>query len=86
LSETKILKPFGDYKTPGPSADVISLLEEMLEKAKHGEILAIAIAAVRPDGYVQTRAHKGNRGMSEIVGAVAVMQYYLMRSWNLDDV
>lgn len=81
---TEILKPFGEYRTPGPSISCIELLRETLELAERGEIVAIAIAALTPSGFTRTRADRGSRGMGEIIGAVAVMQDDLIRMWKCE--
>jgi hypothetical protein len=82
VSECKILTPFGDYKTPMPSSEVIDLLRDALEKAERGEIAGVAIAMIDGAGVCRTRAVRGTRGMAEIVGAVAVMQDDLNRTWK----
>lgn len=81
----EILKPFGDYKTPGPSADVIELLAETLEMAVRGDVTGIAIAMIRPDTFVKTRAIAGNHGMATLLGAVTVMQDDIIRMWKAND-
>lgn len=78
----EILKPFGEYHTPGPNASCIELLREVLGMAERGEVVAVAIASINPAGFTRTRADKGSRGMGEIVGAVAVMQDDLIRMWK----
>lgn len=83
----EIIKPFGDYKTPGPNENVIKILRETLEEAEHGEIVAVAIAAINSGGFISVRCQKGSRGMAEIIGAVAVLQHDILESWEtiIDD-
>ena len=52
--------------------------------AERGEIVAVAIAGIGPNGFTRTRAIRGSRGMGEIIGAVAVMQYDLIKMWKDD--
>jgi hypothetical protein len=79
---TEILRPFGEYLTPGPSTPCIALLRDALEMAERGEVVGVAIAMISPVGFVRTRGEKGSRGMAEMVGAVAVMQDDLIRRWK----
>ena len=81
----EILKPFGDYKTPGVSEGIVDMLEELLVLVKAGEVQAAGVVLINQNGFVRTRAHKGNRGMAEMVGAVAVMQHDLIRLWKADE-
>jgi hypothetical protein len=85
MSEAQILKPFGDYKTPGPNDSVIEMLREALAHAESGECVGVAIAMLAPSGFVKTRAVQGSRGMAELLGAVALMQDDLIRRWKADD-
>lgn len=82
--EAKILKPWGDYFTPGASSGVIRILEEALKKATSGEIVAVGIVMINPGGFTMTRAVKGSRGFGEILGGVAVLQDDLIRLWKDD--
>lgn len=81
----KIIKPFGDYKTPGPNEKVIEALRKSLEEAERGEILAVAIASICACGFVGVRCDIGSRGMSELVGAVTIMQHDLLENWEFKD-
>lgn len=46
---------FNGGPIPGePVADVVERLETLLERAKAGEVVAIAFALLRPDGLVTT--------------------------------
>ena len=77
-----IIKPFGEYRTPGPNKNVIALLKKTLEEAERGEIVAIAMAAISDGGFVCIRVDKGSRGMSEMIGAVSVMKHDLLEDWT----
>jgi len=81
----EIIKPFGDYKTPGPNQNVISLLQKLLEEAERGEIVAVAVATICEGGFVGVRFDVGSRGTSELVGAVAVLQRDLLEDWKFRD-
>jgi hypothetical protein len=78
----EILKPFGDYFTPGPSRDVIEALEECLASAKRGEIVAIAIATLNCQGSTATFTERGNRGFAELLGAVSMMEDDIKKKWR----
>ena len=80
-----IIKPFGEYKTPGPNGRVIEELTKILEQAQRGEIVSFAIAIIRESGWVGSRFVVGSRGMSEIVGAVTILQHDLVEDWKFRD-
>jgi hypothetical protein len=83
MTETaKILTQFGEYMTPGPDEEVVGILCDLLEKAQRGEVVAIAIGAIRGDGYVMTRANRGKRGTGELLGAVAALQSEMIENWR----
>lgn len=80
----EILKPFGDYKVPGPNAEIVLLLEELLEMAKKGEIIGIAVATI-------TKAHKvgninlvGSASYAELLGAADILKDDIKEAWNED--
>lgn len=81
----EIIKPFGDYKTPGPNEKVIDLLRKTLEEAERGEIVAVAVASICAGGFIGVRVDVGSRGMSEMVGAVTVLQHDLLADWKFRD-
>ncbi len=81
----EIIKPFGDYKTPGPNEKVIDVLRKALDDAERGEIVAVAIASICAVGFVGVRYEVGSRGTSEMVGAVTVMQHDLLADWKFRD-
>jgi len=81
----EIIKPFGDYRTPGPNQNVISVLRKLLEEAERGEIVAVAVASICAGGFVGVRFDVGSRGMSEMVGAVTVLQHDLLEDWKFRD-
>jgi hypothetical protein len=57
--------------------DVIAKLEEALERARAGEIVAIAIAAVLDDGGIAGAWSKCNP-CGPLIGAVACLQHNLV--------
>jgi hypothetical protein len=57
--------------------DVIAMLEEALERARAGEIAAIAIAAVLDDGGIARSWSKSNP-VGPLLGAVTYLQYDLV--------
>jgi len=85
IKQAEIIKPFGDYKTPGPNENVIAILRKTLEEAERGEIVAVAIASICSGGFVGVRFEVGSRGTSEIVGAVTVLQHDILSDWKFRD-
>lgn len=57
-------------------ADAIETLERYLEKAKAGEIITVAIAAVNPEGTATFTYSEQVNGVS-LLGAVTLMQHDL---------
>ena len=82
-NNAEIIKPFGDYKTPGPNENVIEILQKTLKEAERGEIVAVAITMINAAGFVGVRFDTGNCGMSELVGGVTVLQHDLIADWKI---
>ena len=78
----EILKPFGDYRTPGVDAEVVDLLRKTLAAAEKGEIIGVAIACIRANGFTLTRANRGSAGTGELIGAVALLQAEMIENWR----
>jgi len=78
----EILKPFGEYLALGADEGVIEVVEDLLAKARAGEIVAVAVAAIAPNGFCLTRANRGTRGMGELVGGVAALQQEIIEQWR----
>lgn len=53
---------------------VIARLEEMLEEARNGKIIAIAIAAVEIDGSISS-SWSGSDDFPRLLGSIARMQH-----------
>ncbi|HTS05453.1 MAG TPA: hypothetical protein VMP68_07710 [Candidatus Eisenbacteria bacterium] len=84
-NNAEIIKPFGDYKTPGPNENVIAILRQTLEEAERGEIVAVAISMINAAAFVGSRFDTGSRGMSELVGAVTILQHDLLADWKFHE-
>lgn len=78
----EILKPFGDYKTPGIDPSVVELLRKALAMAERGEITGVAIAAIAGNGFSPTRANRGTASIGELIGTVAVLQAEMIGNWR----
>ena len=61
---------------------VIETLEEALKQARAGDVQAITIAVVRPNGSLNT-SWSNNSNVSPMLGATLLLQHRLMR--QLDD-
>jgi hypothetical protein len=77
----EILKPFGDYKTPDANDAVIKALEDLVAKAKAGEIQSFACAYVMSNDWTAYRNENGTSGLARLLGAVTVMQHAICNSW-----
>jgi predicted NBD/HSP70 family sugar kinase len=65
---------FGDVPAPGePDVEIVEKLEELLERAKRGEIEGVGIAIVMP-GDVQATWWRG-RKWSDIAAAVGCLSH-----------
>jgi hypothetical protein len=68
------------YPLPTPSnlarADAVETLERYLERAKSGEIVTVAIAAVNAEGTANFSYSQQVNGVS-LLGAVALLQHDL---------
>lgn len=75
----EVLRPFGDYGTPGPCEAVVSKLEELLEEAQRGELIGLAWAVVRPGGKVGYGHHPGSGSSLLLVAATSLSHEFLAK-------
>lgn len=61
---------------PAERPDCVKLLEDALERARAGEMAALAIAWIELNGVAHTSASAADRGVEQI-GAVACLLYRL---------
>lgn len=69
--------------TAQPTTDVVDVLEEFLELAKTGKIVAIGICAIdREDNVIRQTANGTYAcGKRDMVGATAALYDMALRSW-----
>ncbi len=60
-----------------PNGSCIQVLEAALQKAKSGELHAVAIAGILGDGYIST-AYSSNQNAIGLMGAVQVLNNRLL--------
>ena len=79
-AKAKVATPFGLHSVPGPSADVVDLLETLLAQAKRGEIVGIAATVINPAKYTMSKwASDGPVGNNDLIAGIAWLQNdYLM--------
>lgn len=63
------------------SAEAIKVLEDFLDLAKNGEVVAVAVAAVRFDGATMDGASSAPN-LATLVGASAVLHHKLVRQYD----
>lgn len=73
----KVVGILGNVAPGEPVPSVVALLEKVLEQAKRGEITAVAIATVQPDGCAWNDwAHKAE--YYALLGSLARLQQRLV--------
>ena len=73
----KVVGILGNVAPGEPVPTVVALLEEALKQAKNGEICAVAIATVQPDGCANGNwAHKAD--YYTLLGSLARLQQRLV--------
>lgn len=78
MDEPKVTKLTPIYNVPGtPNETVIEMLETMLERAKAGEVQAIALATVEHDDATGTSFCYENH-FARLIGAVAMLQHRII--------
>ena len=78
----EILKPFGDYKTPGVQEEVVEVLKNALEQAERGEVSALGLVLLAPNKFCRTRSVQGSCGYGELVGGISILHYDAIRAWK----
>lgn len=61
-----------------PSSDLVPFLEQVLGMARRGEIAAVAVAALGPDGCSWT-SFSDQDYLQGMVGAVAILQHKIIQ-------
>jgi hypothetical protein len=59
------------------NAETVEILREYLSLAEAGELQAVAVAGVRPDGSSQTQSSSTDH-FQTLIGAVAVLQHRMI--------
>ncbi len=75
MAELKVL-------TRGPNPQVIELLEDMLERAKSGQIRGIAIATVNRDDCTSTVFELGDGYLAPLTGSVSYLHKRLLAEFD----
>lgn len=78
----EILKPFGEYKTPGVQEDVVSILKDALKQAQRGEVAALGLVLLAPNKLCRTRSVQGACGYGELVGGISILHYDAVKAWK----
>jgi len=74
---TKNHPPTGDY-----SVDVVCMLENVLQKARRGEILGIALAFVEGNNNVRIGIADGCAHSALLVAAVGALNFEIHSKWS----
>jgi hypothetical protein len=64
------------------SPEIIARLEELLEKAKRGEVKGIALAWVSPGSRVSIVINQGSAAACEIVAATSRLNWVANKWWD----
>ena len=81
MSSDRIVALRGDWTPGSPSETIIRVLEDELERAKRGEVVALALATIRPNGQLYTSAKCESECMT-LLGGLQFLQRDLMSSWG----
>lgn len=57
---------------------VVKIIEDLLERAKKGEIVAVAIATIMPDLSTGSAYTLGDSTIAELLGAISIMNYRII--------
>lgn len=81
------LKPRLESTDDGAHMDeIIAVLEKSLEEAKEGQVAALALVKVRPDGRVRTALRGAPRFSHDLVAGTSSLQLDLVEDVERDDV
>lgn len=79
----KVLALKGSEIRPSePVVPIIEKLEELLEKAKAGEIRCIAYVWIDGGDCINRNWHRGDKYNSQLLGSITDMQYHFMKEWD----
>lgn len=73
-----VIKAFGDYRAHDAQQSVIDKLRECLAEAERGEIIAIAIAGLRPNDHCVTGWDAGSASNFALLGVISVLKDHIL--------
>ena len=77
----EVVSPFGpSVHIPEPDRDVVEALEELLEKARRGEVACFAYAYTTPNDTVHS-GWQGSGSANIMLGAVSALQVRYAQVW-----
>lgn len=80
----EVVTPFGPHLDEGPSDSTIATLEDLLEQAKRGEIVALAYAGVRPNREVfWSWCGEGNANL--LMAGLTGLHHRYAKAWSVSD-
>lgn len=62
---------------PEPVDDVVRVCQELLERAERGEVIAVAVAAVLPDGGTSSAYSLGRGTLASLIGSLMQLAHRL---------
>jgi hypothetical protein len=82
MPEAEILKPFGEFKTPGRQEEVAKMLRRLADEADRGEIIGAAVATINRNEDAGTFYQPGSAGWARLIGSLALLQHIMMKNWD----
>lgn len=64
-----------------PQAEVVDMIEELLVRAKAGQVVALAFATVRPDGTTGTAFNEGIHPL-QLLAATSILQARIVAGYG----
>lgn len=78
----EIISPFGLSADPGPDAQLVARLEQLLDAAKAGRIHGLIYGTIRPNGEIGTGWAGEKVSQHYYVTAATALQWRVVESWT----
>lgn len=79
--DDNVIFPFGTYSPAQSKQSIVEMIENILDRARAGEIVGFAYAALTVNERVKTMADPGEKGYAALSGAINALHHDVCKIW-----